>query len=263
MKILIVDSDPSMRLTLTDGLERQGHEVVPLATAAELRERMAPAQPWVPDVLVLDTVLVDGDGLPLMAEARRRWPSAGVMALASRVRMEDVIEGLSLGADHYLTKPVQLPVIQATLTALARRLHVNGFADQRQAREGWSMASGSRNLRRPDGRQVQLTEAEYRVLNRLALSPFVPVRRADLVLALGEDPASYDNHNLDVLMYRLRRKLAPPGVAPLRIQSAYRVGYVCSTPVHIVPHGGTPTEPEGHRGYGSASAAVMSGVASV
>ena len=232
MNILIVEDYKEWRLALMDYLADSGHHVGGLDRLATMQEYLQSPDQHSPDILILDVGLPDGDGMSTLPDLRRRWPMLGIVILTGHVGLQERISGLTQGADYFLTKPVKLSELGATLAALGRRL-VTRDKQPAPPDEDWCLLPGSRKVQAPGGQHIHLTEAEFRVLHRLACSPHLPVPRKDLVTSLGGHPDLYDPHRLEVLIHRLRSKLSPSGIKPLSILSAYGIGYVCTTPVHI------------------------------
>ena len=159
----------------------------------------------------------------------------GIIMLTGRLLSEDKVSGLSLGADHYLTKPVNLAELGATLVSLSRRLRVVPATDpQAPAAETWRFDPARRVLVSPKRIQVDITDTESRLIGALIQAAPLPLTRGRLVEALGASAEAYDTHRLDAHMHRLRRKLRAQAGGDMGIRTVYGVGYVCTMPVQIV-----------------------------
>ena len=232
MTILIVDDHEDWRDTIAEYVHGLGLDAQVL-TAGSLAELEGLLHAVTPAILVLDAMLPDGDGLARVSQLRTRYPSMGIVMLTGRLLSEDKISGLSLGADHYLTKPVNLAELGATLVALARRLRVVAPAAPADAAP-WRFDPARRTLQSPSHVVVDVTEAECRLLGALIQAAQLPLSRLRLVQALGASAQSYDTHRLDAHVHRLRRKLRALAGGDMGIRTVYGVGYVCTMPVEIV-----------------------------
>ena len=129
----------------------------------------------------------------------------GIIMLTGRLLSEDKVSGLSLGADHYLTKPVNLAELGATLVSLSRRLRVVPSPDPARAEGVWRFDPARRQLLSPTRVNVDITDTESRLLGALIQAAPLPLTRGRLVEALGASAEAYDTHRLDAHMHRLRR----------------------------------------------------------
>lgn len=203
LRIALVEDDLVLRdRILVPGLRRAGFEVHPMMLAAELREHLATSPV---DIAVLDVGLPDGDGFSLTRDCRAAYPAMGILMLTGRHEAADVVEGLSGGADAYLTKPVAVEVLIATLDSLGRRLGARPALSQAQP---WRLAGGDWTLRSPNGARIGLTASERRFLTVMFQQPEQTVSREVLIDAMTDESHDYDPHRLDSLVHRLRRKVA-------------------------------------------------------
>jgi DNA-binding response OmpR family regulator len=154
--------------------------------------------------------------------------------LTGRLLSEDKVSGLSLGADHYLTKPVNLAELGATLVSLSRRLRVVPAEADDAGGNTWRFDPARRTLVSPGQVCVDITDTESRLIGALIQAAPLPLSRGRLVEALGASIDAYDTHRLDAHMHRLRRKLRAQAAGDLGIRTVYGVGYVCTTPVQVV-----------------------------
>lgn len=159
------------------------------------------------DVLVLDLMLPDGDGLDLCRELRASGVRTPILCLSARAEVGDRVNGLDAGADDYLRKPFALAELHARLRALARR------AGQAPAT---LMAAGavridfaSRQFFRAEN-EIGLTAREWGVLELLAARAGHVVSRVDILESVWRDTSVAASASLDVILGRLRRKLGEP-----------------------------------------------------
>lgn len=184
-------------------------------------------QAQTPNILILDPTLPDGNALPELADLRQRFPSMGIVVVTGRIQLQDRVRSLGSGADYYLTKPLKLPELSATLTALSRRLRTApGTAAPAQVT--WKFDRKTGNLTGPEGITLTFTDRESRIFSALLESPHFPISNTRLLQTLGVLNDRLDTHRVDALVYRIRRKLrALPGV-PIGIRNIYSEGYICT-----------------------------------
>jgi DNA-binding response OmpR family regulator len=120
-QVILLEDEPVLREELTEFLQAQGHAVTVSATVAEFMRVFKPREH---QVAVVDRGLPDGDGLDMILRMRRNGMRLGVIILTARAGMQDKVEGLVGGADHYIPKTADLSELAATIAALARRLEV-------------------------------------------------------------------------------------------------------------------------------------------
>lgn len=236
MTIIVVDDHGDWRDTIVEYIQDLGLDkaILTAGSLAELDQLMLSVTPG---ILVLDAMLPDGDALTRISQLRTRYPSMGIVMLTGRLLSEDKVSGLSLGADHYLTKPVNLAELGATLVSLSRRLRVVPAEGADAGGDTWRFDPARRTLVSPGQVCVDITDTESRLIGALIQAAPLPLSRGRLVEALGASIDAYDTHRLDAHMHRLRRKLREQAAGDLGIRTVYGVGYVCTTPVQVV--GGT------------------------
>ena len=189
-----------------------------LGSCAELRASVATAPS---DILVVDRMLPDGDGLDVVAEVTQRHRQMGVVMFTARDAGIDKVDGLRRGADHYLTKPVRLEELLAVIESLARR--VSQSSD-------WKIDSVEWTVITPEGHVVSLTPQEYQFLNALNNAPSRVLTRQQIVHALGKHEDNYDARSLDALVLRLRKKVAAVTRQPLPLKTVHGTGYSLTSP---------------------------------
>ncbi|SEW20588.1 DNA-binding response regulator, OmpR family, contains REC and winged-helix (wHTH) domain [Luteibacter sp. 329MFSha] len=202
ISVALVEDDIALRdRVLLPSLRRAGFDVRPMALAAELREHLSHEAV---DIAVLDVGLPDGDGFSLSKHCREARPDMGIVMLTGRRDTDDVVRGLN-DADAYLTKPVSVDVLVATLGSVARRL---GRLVAPPPAEPWRLVGSQWALRSPAGVRIGLTATERTFLTVLFDRVDETVPRDDLVQAMTDNVHDYDPHRLDSLLHRLRRKIA-------------------------------------------------------
>jgi DNA-binding response OmpR family regulator len=223
MRILIAEDDPVIAIGLVARLKALGHE--PLGPATDGRQAIELARADPPDLAILDLMLPGANGLvvckTIQAEAR-----VPVIMLTARSTEEDRLRGLDLGADDYVVKPFSPRELVARVRAVLRRV---AGADERRGADTFALGPLHLDLAgrevRYDGREVDLTPTEYRLLVALARSPNVVLSRQQLIDRAFDQGFDGYERNIDVHMMNLRRKLALPPDAPLAIRTVYGAGY--------------------------------------
>lgn len=235
-RILIVDDDPEIRQLLVDYLARHGFESVPAGSG---REMWATLERRAIDLVVLDLMLPDADGLTLCRDLRTR-SDLPVLMLTALGDETDRILGIEMGADDYLVKPFSPRELVARIKGILRRtrsLPPNLKPDPRRclAFSGWILDTATRVLKGPDGVATPLSGAEYRLLRILLDHPNRVVHRDQLVeLIHGREAEAYDRA-IDVQISRLRQRLQDDGREPRLIRTVRGEGYVLAAAVEGLP----------------------------
>lgn len=201
MRVLVIEDSAPTRDLLVRSLEDAGMSVVTAARKATgLRQALTADH----DVIVLDLMLPDGDGLDLCRELRQSGITTPILCLTARADVEDRVRGLDAGADDYLRKPFALAELQARLRALARR-GGQGPTTLLEAAE-WSIDFGARKLVH-DGAEVPMTAREWGLLEILAARQGKVVSRLEILEIIWREANPSTSASLDVIVGRLRRKL--------------------------------------------------------
>jgi len=207
--IALLDDDAEIRTLVCDYLQRYGMRCIGVASTAQLH-RVLQSEPV--DLLLLDIMLPDGDGLKLCHELREssRLPIILLTALADE---SDRVVGLEMGADDYLTKPFSARELLARIRAVLRRMTEHVWVHEHRTADlfnfgGWRLSSRKRTLHNPQGTVVSLTAGEFDLLLALVQHPGQVLNREQLLeLTKGRNAQPFDR-SIDVQLSRLRRKLA-------------------------------------------------------
>lgn len=224
LSIALLEDDAELReQILLPGLRHLGFDVTGMASAAELYLQL-PQTSF--DILVLDVGLPDQDGFTVTRYLRNS-SSIGIVMLTGRGAASDRVHGLSMGADAYLAKPVDLEVLAATLHSLGRRLGGGVMAPRDKVpRPGWRLHANGWSLVAPGGGTVTLTMSERSVIRQLMSKAGEAVSRETLIAALTPNIYDFDPHRLETLIHRLRRKVSNATREALPLRALHGVGYV-------------------------------------
>jgi DNA-binding response OmpR family regulator len=216
--IVVVEDNSSYAEDVAEYLAKCGYAVRTVATVAGLWQTLAGAAA---DVVLLDLGLPDDDGFNVIPKLRKLHPDCGVVVLTARVTIDNRVKGLRLGADAYLTKPIKFPELAAHIEAVCRRVsrreRVNPSSPWRLGRVG--------RLIELDGKgSIPLNEKEFDFLHLLAQSR-LPVSRESLLIGMGESDDPVATRRMDMLVYRLRKKVKAAWDVDLPLRSSYGGGF--------------------------------------
>lgn len=220
-RIYIVDDDDDLLSALGDYLGRHGYETKAANGGAALDRLLAEG---LPGLVVLDVMMPGEDGLSIC----RRLSAMGVpvLMLSALGDATDRIVGLETGAADYLPKPFEPRELLARVRAVMRRSPADPSpADRTMVRfSGWCFEPGEHRLRRPDGTCLALTAGEARLLGALTERPGRLLGRDALINRVRGIDADVFDRSIDLLVSRLRRKLADNGL-PGMIETVRGEGY--------------------------------------
>ena len=217
--VLLVEDDASIREIATLGLEQAGFRVT---ATGDGRDALVHFRQGPFDLVVLDVMLPSLDGLEVCREIRRE-SQAPIVMLSARSELHDVVVGLELGADDYVTKPFELPELVARIKAVLRR-SVAGPPETTIAIDDLEIDPGSFSVRRR-GEDVPLTATEFRLLLELARRPKQVFTRELLLELVWNYDYLGDSRLVDVAVQRLRAKIEDDPKQPKLIHTVRGVGY--------------------------------------
>lgn len=229
--VAVIDDDDDLRATVAALLEENGFTPLPLPDGASFFA-LAP-EPAV-DLALIDLRLRGESGLTLAVQIRERFGLPIVM-LTGRGDELDQIIGLESGADDYMMKPFNPRELIARLRAVLRRAGHPALSaptspgNQMRAFGVLRLDLTRRELLGPDGTEVPLTNAEYRLLDYFLRNPDRIIPRTELLSELGNDLSQYMDRTIDVLILRLRRKIEPVPSKPMHLQTRRGQGYIFVT----------------------------------
>jgi DNA-binding response OmpR family regulator len=220
-KILIVDDEEDILELLKYNLSREGYKV---SCAASGEETLRAVRSGIPDLIILDLMLPGIDGLEVARQLKNdvKTRDVPIVMLTAKGEEADIVTGLELGADDYITKPFSPRVLLARVRAVLRR-RVGESTDDTSALQirKLEIHPGRREVL-VNGEPVQLTFTEFGILNFLARRPGWVFTRSQIVDAVRGDDYFVTDRSVDVQIVGLRKKLGPAGTD---IETVRGVGY--------------------------------------
>ena len=222
--ILVVEDDRSLREGLAMNFQLRGYRVV---TAADGDEGLRKAFDERPDLIVLDVMLPDGDGLDFTRELRadKRTRRLPLLMLTARGEPTDRVVGLEIGADDYLGKPFEPRELLARVKALLRRAAPDTAADEVLVFGRLEIDLGARQAR-IDGRACDLTAHQFELLVVLAQASGRVLTRDQIMDALKGHPLEAFDRSIDVHVSRIRAVIEDDPKSPRRVLTVRGAGYV-------------------------------------
>jgi DNA-binding response OmpR family regulator len=219
MNLLIVEDEARMLELLRRGLGEEGHSVT---CAPDGEEGLYLARNFPFDVVILDVMMPKLDGFQMLQRMRSAKVPTPVLVLTAKDSVSDVVRGLDLGADDYLTKPFSFNELLARLRAVLRRAHQLQNPMLRVA--DLTLDPSTREVSRA-GLSISLTRTEYSLLERLMYRAGKIAERRALIEAVWGFDHDIEENTLDAFMHLLRSKIDKPGQSKL-IYTVRGVGYV-------------------------------------
>jgi len=225
MNLLIVEDEVRMAELLRKGLTEEGHTAM---CACDGAEGFSLAKSYEFDAIILDIMLPKLNGYELARRLRAEKVRTPILMLTAKDSVPDIVRGLDLGADDYMTKPFSFEELVARLRAVKRRALV---AQDTSLRVGdLVLDPASREVLRGEQR-ITLTRTEYNLLERLMYRAGKVVPRRSLIEAVWGFDREIEENTLDAFMRLLRNKIDSPGL-PKLIHTVRGVGYMIRQDVH-------------------------------
>jgi two-component system OmpR family response regulator len=221
MRILLVEDDSMLADAVARALRQSAHSVQTARNGLEADQALA-ANRY--DLLLLDVGLPKMDGFEVLKRLRQRRSSVPVLILTVRDAVEDLVKGLDLGADDYLTKPFELAELEARVRALLRRANATAQPDLVHGRLRLDVAGRRLYC---DDRPLELSARELGVVELLMMKEGRVVTRQQIAEQLYGWEDDSTSNAIEVFIYRLRRKLEPSG---MDIRTVRGMGYLIDRP---------------------------------
>src|SRR5262245_41264608 len=219
-RLLVVEDDPQVRAMLTRALRYEGFEVI---AASDGSEAMASLRASRPDLLLLDLLLPDADGVDLCGRLRAEGDPLPILMLTARDTVSDRVAGFEAGADDYLVKPFSTAELVARVRALLRRARDRPAPSTRRVGD-LELDASTHEVRR-GGRSLRLTRREFDLLALFLEHPGTVLARERLLTEAWGFHSPVETNAIDVYVGYLRRKLEEGG-GPRVIHTVRGVGYV-------------------------------------
>ncbi len=216
-QILIIEDDKGLNQGLCRALKTEDRQLIPCWDLQSAREQL---DCQMPDLILLDLNLPDGNGLSLLRELREKSEAPSIILLTANDTDEDVVRGLELGADDYITKPFSLAILRARVNTQLRK---SGKTTDTVVKIGPYTFDFNAQQFCMDDVPVELSKTEQKLLRLLVENRGHTMERGVLVDRIWTDGADYvDENALSVTIKRLRDKLN----AQDYIKTVYGIGYV-------------------------------------
>lgn len=218
-RVLIIEDDPPLLRGLKDTFAAKGCEVL---TAVEGESGLSLALSMQPDLVLLDIMLPRMNGYEVCREIREHGLQMPIIMLTAKGQEEDIVLGLNLGADDYVTKPFKIRELVARANAFLRRRHasqteVHCFGD-------YKLDLASHKLFRK-GKEVELTAKEFRLLEYFTTRPGRALTRRDILNAVWGNSIVVTPRSVDRCVTTLRGKIESDPSQPALIQTIRDIGY--------------------------------------
>jgi two-component system alkaline phosphatase synthesis response regulator PhoP len=222
MRILLVEDEPGLRLTLRDRLCSEGYSV---SVSADGEEGFQLATSESFDLILLDLMLPKKSGFELCEELRRKGFATPILMLTARDQIIDKVRGLKIGADDYLTKPFEMLELLARIEALLRRVHRIGPTEQLQYQFGSVLVDFRKTQVLRNGTPLVLSAKEFQLLRFLIENRGATVSREQLLQEVWGYTSTPFTRTVDVHVAWLRQKIEEDPKQPHWILTVHGLGY--------------------------------------
>ena len=238
VSILVVDDDQRLCDLLRRYLSGEGYQVNTVRSGEQMRRQI---ERGVPDLVILDLILPDDDGL-LLAKELRVHKGLGIVILTAKGETIDRIVGLEVGADDYISKPFDNRELLARIHSVLRRMNrklpgtsdpfhngsIASFAD-------WTMDMEAHELVSSKAGNVSLTSKEFKLLTLFVTNSRKVLSRSQILDRIADSEWNPDDRRIDVLVGKLRKKIEPDNNNPALIKTIRSEGYMFTAKVTISP----------------------------
>jgi two-component system, OmpR family, alkaline phosphatase synthesis response regulator PhoP len=222
-RILLVEDEPGLVMTLTDRLSKENYEVQNAGNGKAALDKLADK---VFDLILLDIMLPYSSGLEVCQDIRRRGMKTPILMLTAKSQVVDKVIGLKLGADDYLTKPFEMIELLARVEALLRRA---GPAEPSVSTDKFQFGDILVNFRTTEvfraGQPIKVSAREFKLLRYFIENIGTTISREELLNAVWGYNAMVFTRTVDVHVAWLRQKIEPDPRHPRYIHTLYGLGY--------------------------------------
>jgi two-component system phosphate regulon response regulator OmpR len=236
--VLTVDDDADLQVVMRHYLEQEGYRFHTALNGAEMMEKLETAHP---DIILLDLLLPDNDGLTLLGHIRSK-SKAAVIVVSGKDNTTDRIVGLEMGADDYLTKPFEMRELAARIKAVLRRTTKedgkSGSVKEEKTGDmslanadrigfsGWVLDRLQYQLFDEEGKTADLTSGEFKLLEALVIAPNRVLSREQLFDVTRQGNFDVYDRAIDIQIGRIRKKINDDPRNPDLIKTVRGVGYM-------------------------------------
>lgn len=225
MKILIIEDDLSLINGLSFAIKKQGYELDVVRTVLETDAVFADGKY---NLIILDVSLPDGSGFDICKKIRK-ISKVPIIFLTAADEETDIIMGLDIGGDDYITKPFKLAVLMSRINSILRRSNNFNQADTELNSNGITAKLLKGEIYK-NGKKIDLTTGEYKLLCMFMENPNIVLSAEQILSKLWDCDENYiDNNTLTVYIRRLRTKIEDNPSEPKMIQTIRRMGYKWNT----------------------------------
>ncbi len=229
-RVLVAEDEASIREFVVINLKRSGYDVVEAADGAEaLREYDANNGNF--DVVLLDIMMPEIDGIEVCKQLRQKSASVGIIMLTAKTQEMDKVTGLLVGADDYVTKPFSPAELMARVDASYRRVVMNRSSSETKQEKKDVIELGefllnirSRTLTK-NGKLIDLTQVEFQIIEYFFQNPGAALDRVDILNKVWGSSYYGEEKVVDVNIRRLRMKVEDNPSAPKHLVTIWGMGY--------------------------------------
>jgi DNA-binding response OmpR family regulator len=225
-RILLVEDEEHLARGLTFNFEAEGYQVHRCGSGEAALAQLGGAPPWAGvDLVVLDVMLPGMSGFDVLGQLRAADPDLPVLLLTARSAESDIVRGLDMGADDYLTKPFSLPVLMARVRTLLRRASASAPGAGEPLRIGEATVFPERFELERGGRLTRLTAKELALLMLLWERRGRAVSRGEILQEVWDLHPQTRTRVVDTFISRLRKLIEPDPSQPRYVRSLRSFGY--------------------------------------
>ena len=217
--VLIIEDDPTMLIGLKDNFEFKGYKVV---TAADGEKGLNAALNAKPDLIILDIMLPKINGYEICRLIREQKLKTPIIMLTAKGEESDIVLGLNLGADDYVTKPFSIKELLARAAAFLRRAKKE--SEDVYEFGGLRLDLPARRLTRKN-KEIELSPKEFNLLEYFVLKPGRALTRDEILNAVWGYDCVVTSRSIDRFVTTLRNKIEPDPARPIFIHTIRQIGY--------------------------------------